>query len=97
MKHATVALLPLLAGCMTQASFYDEFVPTYCDWHETCNTGGLPCPVTLDDARPASDCEFDSSAARECLDGVFTCDETIDGFEVVTTPDACESARICGF
>ncbi len=96
MNRVTMAGLLFLTGCMSQSGFYDEFVPTYCEYHDACNTSGLACAVTLTDAEPASDCDFDAKAARECLEGPFECDETINGFEVVVAPAACEASRICG-
>jgi hypothetical protein len=103
MKNASLALVAAAlvtvgTACgITPEKFAEDFVPLYCDAWDSCVTSGRPCPVTLEEAAFESpDCNFDKAAARDCLASDYTCDETVPGFEVVVTPDACLADRICG-
>lgn len=90
---ASAGLMMAAACGINEEKFGEDFVETYCEAYEFCDTSGRACPVTVDDA-VNSTCEFDKKAARDCLAEDFGCDDTIPGFEVVTTSDAC--LVVCG-
>lgn len=85
----------VLSGCpLTEKRFAEAFVPAYCEVWDACNTSSRFCPVKLDDFE-SGDCDYDRSAARECLEATFTCADETEGFEFVETPEACLAHRIC--
>lgn len=89
-------VLSTLAACgLNQNSFGTEFVETYCAEHRSCDRIGRPCPVELNDQGTVyRDCDFDKDLAAECLDGAFTCDDSIPENAVVIVPEAC--TLVCG-
>ncbi len=89
-----VSTAAILTGCLNQESFGEEYVEKFCAVHDECDTSSRMCPVDLDGATSASNCDFDKKAARECLKADFGCDDEIPGFEVVTQPEAC--LLVCG-
>lgn len=84
-----------LAGCGSQATFSSNFVKDYCSAYTRCDTSGRPCPVELEATERAyRACDFDRQAAKDCMAVEFTCNDEVDGFEVVVVPDACH--EVCG-
>lgn len=88
------AVLLSLASCMTQGSFAVKFEDAYCDAYAYCDSSGRPCPVRLEDDRAYKACDFDADLAKACLDGPYTCNDDVEGFEVLEVPQAC--LNVCG-
>lgn len=90
------ALFGLAACGPTEESFSEDFVTAYCDAWTACNTT-TDCPVSSGGTTTTtgtSTCDFDKAAASDCLDGEFTCNTDVPGFEYVEAPAAC--ANVCG-
>ena len=87
-------LLLLLLACSPQGSFAVKFEDTYCDAYAYCDRSGRPCPVRLEDDRAYKVCDFDPELAKQCLAGPFTCNDDVEGFEVIEAPQACRD--VCG-
>jgi hypothetical protein len=92
----TLVVVPLLsAGCLSQAAFEEKYAAKLCEEFESCVTSAeATCDeLTTTTAEPV-ECEFDRSAARDCLKGVWTCDSQFEGYEFPIPPAAC--ASVCG-
>lgn len=90
-----VFILFALGACATQGRFAEKFVDDYCTEYLYCDSSGRPCPVRIsDEAIAYSACNYDRVLAKECLEGPFTCNDSVEGFEVIEVPAACYD--VCG-
>ncbi len=93
MKNLTLfASAVLFTACgYSEDKFAEDFADKLCetcsDYCATATTTGTTTGGT-DDA-----CDFDSKAAKDCIDGAWTC-EDLYGFQIPSLPDAC--ADVCG-
>jgi hypothetical protein len=55
--------------------FATAFADKYCDQLTTC--GGGECPATPPSRTDTTDCTFDATSARACLDAAWTCDDAL--------------------
>lgn len=97
MRHIWMGCVGLtlgLTGCLSEKGFAEEFVPRYCAIWDGCITDGRFCPVTVEDYEKVN-CDFDRSAAKECLEAEYTCVDDVEGVEFVEIPTACIANRIC--
>ena len=84
---------PLLLSswaCLDYGSFAVKKAERECEALQQCNPD-IPCDPP--DTGGAADCDFDAGAARDCLDGVFTCGGE-PHFEYPIAPQVC--ATVCG-
>ena len=69
--------------------FSERFGDKLCEAYETCRPDVICETDALGDFE-ISDCTYDRKASRDCLDGVFTCNDDFgEGFEYVEIPDIC--------
>lgn len=97
MRLSFLLMLPSV-GCLDYASFQQKRGERYCEEMAICNPD-QPCVVpepAVDTgyAVGTEDCAFDRKLARECLNGVWTCDTEFVGFEYPVGPAACNA--VCG-
>lgn len=76
-------------GCLDYESFLIKKNDKQCEAQQSCNPD-VPCDQ--DTGEP--DCDFDADAARECLSGLFVCDDRFVGFEEARPPQVC--VTVCG-
>ena len=84
-----------LAGCLNEDKFTEQYADAACAEQTICDEAiaELVCnPPAVDDAVEAveSTCDFDKAAAKDCLDGAWSCSE----FDIAVPPSAC--ANVCG-
>jgi hypothetical protein len=87
MRHLPVLLLPTV-GCIGYEGFLAKKYQKQCEVEATCNPE-LDCESDTGDV-PADQCDFDAGAARDCLNGVWTCNDQFVGFEQAVPPQICE-------
>ena len=91
------AMLPLLlatvVGCLSYGEFLDRKTAKWCEELAKCNPN-TPCEGPVDTGYTDEDCNFDAKAARQCLNGLWVCDDRFVGFEYPVGPQACEA--VCG-
>ena len=78
-----VATLALVACGYSEDKYAEDFAAKYCDQLVEC--GQDPCAdattTETTDTTPVDDsCEFDSGAAKECIDAAWECSEEVAGF-----------------
>jgi hypothetical protein len=72
---------------LTWAEFQEQFRQRYCEQMYVCDPD-VPCEVA---DTGLADCEtFDAEAARACLEGAWTCNESFPGFPYPEEPDSCD-------
>jgi hypothetical protein len=89
-------LASVVAGCLSYDAFLEKKSNKYCEELAKCNPE-TPCeiPAGVDTGSPAEeDCDYDAGAARDCLNGVWTCDDRFPGFEYPVPAQACFA--VCG-
>ncbi|MEQ1505119.1 MAG: hypothetical protein ABMB14_22990 [Myxococcota bacterium] len=77
-----------VGGCLSYDQFVERKNERQCEEQANCNPG-IDC--VEDTAIDPDDCDFDRSAAHECLTGTWTCDDRFVGFEVPIPPQACDA------
>lgn len=85
-----------LVGCLSQSAFEEKYAEKFCaEWAE-CNTAGTECPTggTGTGTGEEAECDYDSGAAKDCLNEEWTCNDDFPGFEFPVPPSAC--ANVCG-
>jgi hypothetical protein len=104
MKYLTLSALPLFVACgYSESKFEDDFAAAFCDKATELDcgecievTGDTTTTTTMD----AADCDYDSKAAKDCVDGEWTCTEiTVPGadpIQFVTPPAICADVYDCG-
>ena len=90
MRRLPVLVLLPIAGCLTYEAFLAKKYERQCEVElaADCNPN-LDCEQDTGDLPPEA-CDFDASAARECLNGVWTCDTSFVGFEHAIEPQICD-------
>lgn len=98
MRHALLALLPLLAACYSQEEFIVDENDAICGWYERCDFLGTlgfadkaDCVSELDawDLEDPPECgDFDGGAAQACVEGYANLSCASDGTPSV--PADCE-------
>ena len=89
-----------LVGCLSQSAYEEKFVEKYCEEWKACNTATPDdCPMEgsgtgTTTAEAEDNCDYDSGAAKDCLNGEWTCNDEFEGFEVPVPPAVC--ADVCG-
>ena len=97
MRVLTSSILLVSVGCLSEARFNEKYAEKKCEEFERCVTSGGSCGELGTGSTTTADpveCEFDKAAARECLRGVWTCDDQFEGYEFPIPPSAC--ASVCG-
>ena len=87
----SLGVLGLLTACggRKDNKFNQQFGNELCDAYTECRPD-VECDPGNGDDEETADCDFDKSAAKECLDGPFTCmDEFGEGYEYIAVPDVC--------
>jgi hypothetical protein len=86
-----------VAGCLTYEGFLRKKEAKYCEMLAECNPD-TPCEIpsaTDTGYGDFDDCDFDSRAARDCLRGVWTCDDTFGpAWSYPLDPEVC--SLVCG-
>jgi hypothetical protein len=90
-----VSTLFALAACgISEDDFAAEYADKYCAELETCGSD-FTCSTTgttTATTTAVADCEFDAAAAQDCLDGEWTCDDTL---KLPIPPAACGTVYTC--
>lgn len=79
-----------LSGCLSYQEYLNQKADKYCDVFAACNTGGQDCTIPEETALFDTGCEFDAGMARDCLNGSWTCNTDVSGFEYPSLPLACD-------
>ena len=95
MRNLFISAALLLAACgPSEDSFSEDFLAAACDAgceldsEFYCNP---PEATGTTDATTETECEFDKKAAKDCLNGEFTCDET----GLTVAPAECANVYSC--
>lgn len=76
---------------MSEEDFAADYMDKYCEELTTCGSE-FECADTTGTATGTTTseitCEFDSAAAKDCLDGEWTCDDTL---KLPVPPSECGS------
>jgi hypothetical protein len=93
-----VATLALVACGYSEDKYAEDFAAKYCDQLVEC--GGEPCAdatgTDTTDTTPVDDsCEFDSGAAKECIDAAWECSEEVAGFSFPIPAEICGKVYVC--
>jgi hypothetical protein len=97
MRRLWIPMLSLV-GCLDYDSFLQQRQERYCEEMAICNPA-VECvvPAPADDtgySTTGDACDFDRGLARECLNGTWTCDDTVPDFRYPIGPAACSA--VCG-
>ena len=86
------SLAPVLfVACLNYGKFQDKYAEKDCEAGRACDES-YPCEFDPAQDLPAEeDCDFDRSAARDCLTSEWTCNDTFPHFEYAVPPAACEA------
>lgn len=90
MRAWSVGFVLLCGGCLSYQSFLDQKNDKFCEQYAVCNPDAdceLPDEATVSD----TGCDFDASAARDCLKGEWACNTSFPGYEYPSAPSACLS------
>lgn len=104
MKNLTLFALPLLVACgYSESKFEEDFAAAFCDKATELDCGECveaTGTTTATTGTDAAECDYDSKAAKDCIDGEWTCTEiTVPGADpilFVTPPDICLDVYDCG-
>lgn len=89
-----ISSLFFVAACgLSQEKFEEQFAEKFCEEWAACNTT-TECPTGTGTGTGTTECDFDKAAAKDCLDGEWTCNTDFPGFEFPVPPAAC--ADVCG-
>ena len=88
MRRLSVLLLIPTVGCLDYDRFLLKKNAKACEIVKQCNPE-IDCED--DTGIGAESCDFDAGAARDCIGGVWSCDDASVGFEYAVPPQACET------
>ena len=72
----------------TSSEFAQKHADKYCEELYACFEGNVMCD---DDNMETTNCDFDKSMAKDCLDGEYSCDTAA---QTVLSPEEC--SKVCG-
>jgi hypothetical protein len=88
-------LLLVAAGCLSEEAFNEKYDEKMCEEFKVCVTAETAtCDELPKLTEDTAACEFDEASARDCLRGLWVCDEQFPGYEIPIPPAAC--ASVCG-
>ncbi|MBX2799137.1 MAG: hypothetical protein KTR31_15795 [Myxococcales bacterium] len=91
MRHVAVgAILWAAGGCLSEQAFEDRYIETRCAEQAACSPIGDGGDCQDFDIPNADNCDFDRSAALDCLNGEWVCNLDNPGFEFTVPPIACD-------
>lgn len=101
MKNLTaIASLAFLAACgISEESFAEKYADKFCEVSEDLSCGdwcGDTSGTGTTTATTSNDCDFDSAAAKDCLNGEWTCNSDFDPILFPEGPAACLEVYDCG-
>ena len=94
MRNLFISAALLLAACgPSEDSFADDFLANACD--AACDDSEFYCNPgdSTTDGTSSVECDFDKKAAKDCLNGEFTCDGE-EGATYTVAPAACDYTKI---
>ncbi len=97
-------LWSLLLGCgVSEARFAEAYARAQCDQEQRCHLAEFETSyssledcifdATVDEVEIPEDCDYDSSAANDCLSALRSADCT--GYDVGEWADECEAIYVC--
>ena len=92
----TSALLSMVGCGISEDKFNEEFAAKYCEEQAICNPE-MACgdaTGTTTTGTVVVECDFDKAAAKDCLNGTWSCNDDFPGFEFAVPPSVCGS--VCG-
>lgn len=92
------ALFLAVACGYSEEKYADDYVEKFCAEWADCAPDGSSCPVSNSEAEcpegetcPEFTCDFNADAAKDCIDGAWTCNDEFEGFEFPEGPSACNN------
>jgi len=90
--RSILSLAPLLLiSCLSYEKYGERVSNKDCTEGRVCSESYQCNFDPAEDLPAAEDCDFDRSAARDCLDAEWTCNTNFTGFEFAVRPTSCEA------